>query len=303
MYEHLIVDASNNLHRFLRTPEHYSSANGGLVGFANLTRAIASVSPNARRIFVWDGKRSERRLSLYPEYKKNRSPTTETEIAEFKEYYSKFNLQKNLIVTKLLPALGGLSITFENKEADDVIAKILQLFPINSLIVSEDMDLSQLCRVPHVRQWMPIKDININLENLEQVTGVAPELYMLYKAMIGDRSDNIKGVYGVGPETAKKLLADVDKARPVESLLEIVSKSDKVKINKVYKDWGVVARNLDLIDLNREPFNSKEVEWLKKTVESWKSEFYNENFKSLSETYNLVTILRDYQYFIHPFLR
>ena len=115
------------------------------------------------------------RRKLYPEYKLTRKPPND-DIRQFMELWKS--------VVKLTPAL---SITVPGYEADDVIAHVAAQFPCE--IISRDADLRQLEMYPGVK---------VKTDSLKSIP---PELIRLYKASVGDPSDNIKGIPGFGKAT------------------------------------------------------------------------------------------------------
>jgi DNA polymerase-1 len=90
-------------------------------------------------------------------------------------------------------------------EGDDTMSWLSENLPGNSVIVSVDQDFLQLVQKT-VSVYSPIKDIHITSDNFKSLMGVTPEKFLSYKALIGDKSDNIPGLPKVGDKTAKKIL-------------------------------------------------------------------------------------------------
>ena len=97
----------------------------------------------------------------------------------------------------------------EGYEADDLIATLTHWASARGLkivVVSGDKDLHQLIRDPEVRQWDPQNDRVFTESVVLERFGVAPGQMVDYLALVGDTTDNIPGVKGVGEKTASQLL-------------------------------------------------------------------------------------------------
>ena len=73
------------------------------------------------------------------------------------------------------------------------------------IIVSGDQDFYQLCN-SNIQVWSPIKKILVNVDDVRSIFGCHPINFPIYKALLGDASDNIPGISGVGPKTIIKYL-------------------------------------------------------------------------------------------------
>lgn len=112
-----------------------------------------------------------------------------------------------------LPRFGVFTTRLDGYEADDLIAqysryleKFYQRETQRTLIVSGDKDLYQLVG-PRVDVCDPMKLSKIiTLENFKEVTGVSKESYLLYRTLVGDTSDEVPGVYGIGEVKGKKIV-------------------------------------------------------------------------------------------------
>lgn len=153
-------------------------------------------------IFTFDTTKSTRRLAIYPEYKAGRkSSLTEEEYEQFKKTLNAFiNVLKNTRVT----VLEG-----EGYEADDYIAilsKLLKRYHVH--VHSTDKDFLQLVsdRVTIVKPHGDGTYLFITPENFQEVVGVYPDFYLDFKSMVGDPSDNIPGIKGIGETTAARFI-------------------------------------------------------------------------------------------------
>lgn len=149
-----------------------------------------------RFLFLMDGKGPNFRHELFPEYKAQRGPTPEGLVAQLGP------------VRTMLEALGLPVMVSENCEADDCIASLAARFkkmrPV--VIVGADKDLKQ-CLDENVVLWDPgTREPKLTtLDDFRRAEGMEPSSWPDYQALIGDSSDNIPGVPGVGPKTASEL--------------------------------------------------------------------------------------------------
>jgi DNA polymerase-1 len=177
------------------------------ISMAMLRSYIVNFDPEKVVVF-WDGGRDERRIKIYPDYKK-RKEQTEAERAEKKIFFEQMDE-----VRELFSALGIEQIRVPGREADDVIYSYLEqniesYGEAQPVIVSTDADMFQiLSYYAHgkVLVFSPVKKILIDRVWVEEKYGIAIEDFVIWKSLVGDTSDNIPGIRGIGPIRAKKLI-------------------------------------------------------------------------------------------------
>jgi DNA polymerase-1 len=145
------------------------------------------------------------RRDLDPEYKAHRDPPPEA-----------LDVQANRIV-QIINALGIPLLRIPTFEADDLLATIATQHASADLdiyLVSRDKDLEQLIG-PHVHLYDATKDEVIDAARLEETKGYKPEQAVDIQTLTGDATDNVKGVPGIGPKTALKLINKFGNAQAV----------------------------------------------------------------------------------------
>jgi len=168
---------------------------GAIHGFLNaLNKIIEDFNPKHIGL-VFDAKGKNFRHDIYSEYKANRSSMPEELVEQIPKLY------------ELLSLMGYPPIIIDGVEADDVIGTLSKKFKnIREVkIFSGDKDFAQLVD----KKTSIINPINLDIVDQKAVKkkfGVEPKNIIDYLALVGDKSDNIPGVPGVGNKTASRLI-------------------------------------------------------------------------------------------------
>lgn len=149
--------------------------------------------------FVLDGHGPNFRHDMFALYKAQRRATPEDLIRQMEPIH------------RLIHALGLHLEVSDSCEADDCLASLAlrhrEERPV--VLVATDKDLKQ-CLHPNVLMWDPASrdEKIVTLQSFEEETGLKPSQWPDVQAVIGDSSDNIPGIRGVGPKTAEKLFQE-----------------------------------------------------------------------------------------------
>ena len=212
--ELILVDGSSYLFRaFHALPPLINSrgqSTGAVKGVINMTRALLKKSPHKNIAMVFDAKGKTFRNDLYPDYKSNRPPMPE-------------ELRSQITpIHEIITAMGIPLIIVEGVEADDVIGTLANqatAMGIRTLISTGDKDLAQLVN-SNVALMNTMTNEELDEGGVLKKFGVRPARIIDYLALMGDKSDNIPGVPGVGPKTAVKWLLEYDS---MEGIIENAS--------------------------------------------------------------------------------
>lgn len=206
----LIIDGYNMIHR-CRFEWGGGQARGDNKIIYNFLRTLrATVEEFSPQVvyFPLDGK-PEHRLNLYEDYKANRR--VEVTDPEEIEYWKFFNLQKRSIINLVKNYLPVITAYHPKYEGDDIVLYLvkdaLKKNPLAEItIVSSDTDFIQILNTfpKNVSLWNPIS--KKYRENTEYD-------YVAWKSMVGDKSDNIPGVKGIGKVGATKILLEAGKLK------------------------------------------------------------------------------------------
>lgn len=160
-------------------------------------------------------------------------------------------------IKNIVSALGIPVVSAEGYEADDLIATFIETFDIPVLLIAPDKDLLSLIS-ERVIVYDPIREQWITLETFLEKYGFPPSSFPEFRALVGDPSDNIKGVPGIGEKTAKTLIA---KYKSLEQLFASLSQlSDKKLRSKLNEYKERIMQNLNLLKLKKEaPLPSRDL--------------------------------------------
>jgi len=156
---------------------------------------------------VWDGGKDERRKAICPEYKRHRrKDLTEQEEKEWELFFEQMEKLQNA-----LWEIGLTQFYLPGREADDIIFNLVEwittLVPETKFVVmSTDKDFLQLLVNPHVFVYNPVTKLEWTRARFEHEYGFEPKYYLDWKAMVGDASDNLKGVKGIGKKNATMII-------------------------------------------------------------------------------------------------
>ena len=257
----LIVDSMNTFIRsfaMLQSMNPQGHHTGGLVGFLRSLGFLMRTIDPTRIICVFDGQASSSsRKNIDPEYKANRNikRITNWEIFDDKDdEFQSMTMQMGRLV-EYLQCLPLTLISIDKIEADDTISYLAQKFAANNkkvTIVSSDKDFLQVVD-QNIEVYSPIKKKTYGKKEVQEELGMIPENYLIMKALLGDNSDNLTGIKGLGPKTLIKEFPGLVK----DSLFELndIHKicTEKLQTKKIFAqilyDWNKVKTNYELMNL------------------------------------------------------
>lgn len=274
-----VVDGSNLIYRGYYSSHSYSRKDkdgnciNGLYGFFSLllkdVKLVKQYFNSNIDYFcvLFDIYPATNRRNIYPQYKVNR-----------KDNPDRHNIKRQMKIAKKLLESLGIDVLYNTNgnEADDLIASLALNFKGKVVISTTDKDLCQV-----VRKNISIlrKDEFITNKNFYSIYGIKPNQFKDYLCLMGDNSDNIPGIYGVGKVKAKKIINEIG---------SISSFFDNVVDNRWYSDILIQSKDIldlgaKLISLNIDPTISiQELSGVKVTA------------RSLFDHYNLLS-------FVDPF--
>lgn len=216
----LVIDGSSLIHRAFFALPPLTTKNGvhtgAVYGFCNmLLRLLADVQPKWLAV-AFDKSRKTFRTEMFADYKGQRKPTP----SELSEQFP--------LARKVLEAMNISVLELDNYEADDIIGTFAVHAPQEAdvIIVTGDRDELQLLsdRTSVYFTKRGISDLKIYTPEVfaEEYEGLEPKQLIDLKGLMGDTSDNIPGIPGVGPKTALKLIGEYG------SVENVLANADKI---------------------------------------------------------------------------
>ena len=247
-----LIDGSSYIFRaFFGVRQQLSTSNGfptnALYGFINMLQKVIRDEKPDYLVVAFDSPDKTFRHKIYPNYKANRDAPPEELSRQF-PYFE-----------PLVKAYGLSSIRRPGFEADDIIgtlAKKGQQKGLDIVIVSGDKDMMQLIS-PHIYMLDTMKNKKFMDKEVVEKFGVHPDKVVEVMGLMGDSSDHIPGVTGVGPKTAAELIR---KFGSIESLYKRIDEVEKKNLKEKLerdKENAFMSRELVSIDTEMDlEFNS-----------------------------------------------
>ena len=208
---------------------------GLLTGFINLVDSIRRDHSTDYLVFALDAKGRTFRNDLYPEYKANREAAPD-------------DLLKQLpVAIEWIDQMGFANLYREGFEADDVIATISKMATAKGMkvrIVSHDKDLYQMIEDGKVEMYDSTKKKVIDVQGCLDKFEVHPSDFINFQSLLGDSSDNVPGVKGIGQKGASKL---INQFHTLEAIYENIENAGTPRIQKLLlesKDLAFLSREL-----------------------------------------------------------
>lgn len=260
----ILVDSNSVAHMVKHAMKGVNEDGVIIHGFMRQVLSMANYFNTKRFIFAWDS-RKRLRSRIYREYKKRDKELTKEDLDAFEQFRE--------LRAHVLPKFGFQNVFVQTGyEADDIIAKMIETYPNSKFaIISRDSDLYQLLNDNNF-MWHPTKKVRYTKEDFVDKYNMAPFEWAQVKALAGDISDTIEGIYGVGIGRACQFVRG-----------EIKKDSNifyKVQLEESQK---IIQRNLTLVTL---PFPGTKA----REVLNHES-FYRANFLSICKEYDFKSFL------------
>ena len=281
----LIIDALNAyLRAYIVNPS--LSLNGQPIGgikgfFMILQKLVRETSPDEVMV-IWDGPDgSRKRKTMDKNYKSGRKPIKLNRafhnLTDDEELKNKIWQQTRLI--EYLNEMPIVQAMIPEVEADDIIAYVSRL-PYykgwQKLIVSNDKDFMQVCDDETIL-LRPVKGEYLNIRRIIEQTGVHPTNMALARAIIGDSSDNLPGIRGVGFGTVKKRLSFLseEKTYNIDDVIEHCEsvESDLKFYSNIVEGKDLIEHNYKMMQLYAPQMSIQSKIHVKESIENFEATF------------------------------
>ena len=306
----LIIDALNLFFRNFATINMTNSDGAHIGGLAGSIRSLGSlvqlVQPTGVYV-IFDGVGSStNRKNLLPEYKSNRGITRITNWDAFDDLEDE-NDAKVGQITRFIHYLQCLPIKvgmIDKAEADDMIAYMSRELPrrFNSqmIIVSSDKDYLQLVN-DYVTLYRPVTKVFYGPKDVKKEFMVHPDNFIIYKTMLGDQSDKIEGIKGLGPKTLLKLFPDIVNV-PLTMKDIFDHAEDHLKEHQIYARVLFAKQSLlnhyKLMDLKNPILDDRQIDYINELINEENNDFHKKHFIELYEMDGLAHFIKNIDYWV-----
>ena len=280
---------------------------GGLGGFFRSLGAMIRQTNPTDVYVIFDGAGSaSNRKNIVPEYKsgRNNQRVTNWEVFENLDDEHDSKVDQIVRVIQYLKTLPVKTVIIDKVEADDVIAylsgKVINQRGDRSFIVSSDKDFLQLIN-ENIVVYRPMEKKYYTQEIMEEKYKMPTKNFILYKTLLGDASDKVKGVKGLGEKGLLKKFPELSEGEITwNDILTICENKfkDHVVYARILQGVSDLEKNYKLMDLSNPMLDEKEKSYLDKVVESKDLNYIPEQFISLYNEDKLGGMIRNLDYWL-----
>ncbi len=249
----LLIDGNSIMNRgYYALPKELINSKGlhtnAILGFLNIFYKIYDEEKPTHIGIAFDVHEPTFRHKMYAEYKGTRKGMDD----ELREQFP--------VIKELLHIMGITTIEKGGYEADDIIGTLSQTADKEGYqvtVLSGDRDLLQLAtdrvliRIPKTKAGKTTVE-NYHAEDVVTTYGVSPTLFIEMKGLMGDTSDNIPGVPGIGPKTAEKIISEYCTVENAIENIDLIKPDKARKMLDEYRDQAILSRDLARIKLDCE---------------------------------------------------
>lgn len=271
----ILIDGSGFLYRAYYGLRPLHTIQGipvqAVYSFCRMMKKIADTFNPSSMALVWDSKGATTRHELYPAYKATRQAPP-SDLFEQKKYIQQF---ADLIGLKQVEQIGV--------EADDLLNSLAKDFTQQGnevIILTSDKDMQQLL-TEAITIYDPFKDIFITPETFAQKRGFPVNKLVFYFSLLGDASDNIPGVKGIGEKTATQLVQQFESLEYLYDHINEVAKESTRNLLLASKENALLSQKLFLLHYVPLTITKEQVSFNKSNWNNALPLFQELGFKSL----------------------
>jgi len=280
---------------------------GGLGGFfRSLGAMIRQIDPTQVYV-VFDGAGSaNNRKNINPLYKSGRDlqRITNWDAFDDKRDEDDSKVDQMVRVIQYLKTLPVKTISIDKVEADDIIAylcnKVINEPKDKAFIVSSDKDFIQLVN-DNVIVYRPMEKEYYTEQTVIDKYKMSPKNFILHKTLLGDNSDKIKGIKGLGEKGLYKKFPELmERDMDLEDIFTICEAKlkDHVVYARVLQNMEEIEKNYKIMDLDNPMISKKEEEYLDKLVSSDVPPYLPEQFVAFYHQDKLGGMIRNVEFWV-----
>ena len=285
---------------------------GGLGGFFRSLGALIRTIQPTQVYMVFDGVgSSNNRKNIIPEYKSNRnvSRITKHELFDNLEDEDDSKVDQIVRIIQYLKTLPVKTVSLPRVEADDIIAYLSSTLPTQPedrvFIVSSDKDYLQLVS-EKVIVYRPIEKEYYTTDTVKEKFNVTPHNFLLYKLLMGDNSDGVTGIKGLGSKGLFKRFPEIaTRDLSFDDLLDIAEAKLKEHIiyARVLHDIPLLEDKYRVMDLSNPMMDDKDKMFIDKFVENTHLNFLPETFVEMCEEDQIGNLIRNTDYWVRDIFK
>lgn len=280
---------------------------GGLGGFLrSLGALIRQIQPTSVYV-VFDGAGSStNRKNLLPEYKSGRNQRRVTNWEVFEDLDDEHDSKVDQIVRLIqyLKMLPIKTVAIDKVEADDIISvlskKLETEYNSNVFIVSSDKDFIQIVTDKTI-VYRPMEKEYYTKDTVKEKFGVLAENFILYKTLLGDNSDKVPGVKGLGVKGIFKKFPELQNDKlTLDDIFDISTRKFKehVVYSRIVQDQDRLENTYKIMDLSIPMIDEREIEFLDYLIKDDLPELNSKPFITLYEEDKLGGMIRNLEYWL-----
>jgi DNA polymerase-1 len=285
---------------------------GGLGGFFRSLGALIRTIEPTQVYVVFDGvDSSSNRKNIIPEYKSGRNMVrlTKHELFDNLEEENDSKIEQIVRIIQYLKTLPVKTVSLSRVEADDVIAYLSSTLPSHLedrvFIVSSDKDYLQLIS-KKVTVYRPIEKEYYTEDTVIEKFGVTPHNFLLYKLLMGDNSDGITGIKGLGLKGLLKRFPELaEQDMSFDDLIDISERKmkDHVIYSRVVHDIAGLKNKYMIMDLSNPMMSEQDKSNVDKFVKETQLEFHPKEFLEMYHNDQIGGLIRNVETWIQDIFK
>jgi len=280
---------------------------GGLGGFfRSLGALIRQIDPTSVYV-VFDGAgSSNNRKNLLPEYKSGRNlqRITNWEVFDSHEDEDDAKVDQIVRIIQYLKTLPVKTVSLDKVEADDIIAYLSDVLPKQEkdkvFIVSSDKDFIQLVN-KNVIVYRPMEKEFYTEDTVKEKFNMSPSNFIIYKTLMGDNSDKVKGVKGLGEKKLYKLFPELqERDLTLDDVYNICEGKFKEHViyARIIQDIDALEKNYRIMDLSNPMLDENDKKYLNQVVKSKELNYVPNQFITFYNEDKLGGMIRNVEFWI-----
>ena len=286
-----LIDASSYLYRAYYSIKSLTTPSGepvnAVYGFCRMLKRLIDIFTPQYCALVWDSKGKTQRHEEFPAYKQTRQAPP-----------SDLFTQRDRII-QIADIIGLYQVQVSGVEADDILYSFARDFAQQGfavVVISADKDLGQLLIHEGIYLYDPLKEILYDRYLYEQKIGMSIERLLTYFSLLGDASDNIPGVAGIGEKSALALISEHGTLEDIYAHINLITSKRIQTALQANKENAFLSRDLFKLRYYTHAVSITNLVFSEKNWARAQVLFKELNFKSLIATESTVDYAQKLSY-------